>query len=173
MPFQPYGCNIQSAAYSLIGQTIASNIVYHDILRESNSKSNTIQQCFVHKLDGYPINGDEDLDELFAVSQAVTGLIVDEHRITYEDYDGYRLDDKVLGEMNKKFKIYACDEEPDLSSVDEDERYSWTVFSCENNRKKCSRLIFVWSTGGRGINFLDGHGIKLNVRTMLILIYLA
>ena len=39
-------------------------------------------------------------------------------------------------------------------------------FSCletENFRQKCSRLIFVWTHGGRGINFLDGHGIHFNV----------
>ena len=39
-------------------------------------------------------------------------------------------------------------------------------FSCkntENYQQKCSRLIFVWTHGGRGINFLDGHGIHLHV----------
>ena len=40
------------------------------------------------------------------------------------------------------------------------------LLSCKETKdahKKCSRLIFVYTHGSRGINFLDGHGIHLNV----------
>ena len=45
----------------------------------------------------------------------MTGFIVDEYEITYEDYD----EDFI---SNDKLKIYACDEQPDLSSPYD---YSW------------------------------------------------
>ena len=42
----------------------------------------------------------------------------------------------------------------------------YIIFSCDKNAKqKCSRLIFIWTHGGRGINFLDGQGISLRVST--------
>ena len=90
---------------------------------KSNSKSNT-NECFVRKLQGYPIEDGEYLDELFAESQqAMTGLIVDEYSVSYEDFYGnwIHLTDKDLGEKNQKLKIYACDEEPDFGWADEDD----------------------------------------------------
>ena len=85
--------------------------IYQQILQKSNSKSNTIEQCYVRKLHGFPITNDNswrfsDLDDLFFESQqAVTGFIVDHYEINYEDYDGDFI-------SNDKLKIYACDEEP-------------------------------------------------------------
>ena len=65
-------------------------------------------------------------------------------------------------ELYFKLKIYACE---DLESILDDDDYSWYYRSnCNTERvKKCSRLIFVWTYGGRGIDFLDGHGIPFNV----------
>ena len=42
-------------------------------------------------------------------------------------------------------------------------KFNLSCDKTENAQEKCSRLIFVWSHGGRGINFLDGHGIHLHV----------
>ena len=45
----------------------------------------------------------------------------------------------------------------------------YIIFSCDKNAKqKCSRLIFIWTHGGRGINFLDGQGISLTVSTSMM-----
>ena len=77
-------------------------------------------------------------------------------------------------EIYFKLKIYACD---DLESILDEDDYddyddhkndyagNWLVYiSCNTERiQKCSRLIFVWTYGGRGIDFLYGHGIHFNV----------
>ena len=90
-------------------------------------------------------------------------------------------------EVYFKLKIYACDDLKSLARDDGDEdnhrrspftapftvnldaitsyisRYYDSV-RCKTERvQKSSRLIFVWTFGGRGINFLDGHGIHFNV----------
>ena len=76
-------------------------------------------------------------------------------------------------EVYFKFKIYACDDlesiRDDVDDGDDDDNHSriyryYDSLRCDTKRvQKCSRLIFVWTFGGRGINFLDGHGIHFNV----------
>ena len=84
---------------------------------------------------------------------------------------GLKIIDDAATEMEEfeeiyfKLKIFACD---DLESIldDDDDYYSYRNNhpNCNTERvQKCSRLIFVWTYGGRGIDFLDGHGIHFNV----------
>ena len=84
---------------------------------------------------------------------------------------GLRINDAAVTEESDeryfKLKIYACDDSDDDDDDLEDDVYNWYRFyhlSCNTERiQKCSRLIFVWTYGGRGIDFLDGHGIPFNV----------
>ena len=65
-------------------------------------------------------------------------------------------------EIYFKLKIYACDDPEPI--LDDDIYYWYDNINCNTKRvQKCSRLIFVWTYGGRGIDFLDGHGIPFNV----------
>ena len=50
--------------------------------------------------------------------------------------------------------------------------YSLIFLSCDSNhKKKCSRVIFVNSNGGKGIHFLNGHGILLSVSNIFLTEY--
>ena len=85
--------------------------------------------------------------------KAMVGLVINEYEMEEERTSLYF-----------KLKIYACD---DLESIINDDYHGYYLdeLTCLTKRvQKCSRLIFVWTFGGRGIDFLDGHGILFNVR---------
>ena len=97
---------------------------------------------------------DSDDEKVNLTGKAMVGLVINNEDIEYDMEDETTL-------SYYKLKIYACD---DLESIINDD-YPYYHLSCSTERvQKCSRLIFVWTFGGRGIDFLDGHGILFNVR---------
>ena len=92
--------------------------------------------------------------------QAMVGLNVNEVAWIYGAMNDYGPITKTeLEEMYFKLKIYACDIDPNPFIAD---------FSCtDNSRQKCSRLIFVWTHGGRGINFMSVNNCQARVLVLV------
>ena len=87
--------------------------------------------------------------------KAMVGLVINNEDIEYD------MEEEITS-LYFKLKIYACD---DLESFINDDYPGYYHLTCLTEWvQKCSRLIFVWTFGGRGIDFLDGHGILFNVR---------
>ena len=129
-------------------------------IRQSASHDDLFEGCVIREASGKELNDDLPwAKKMDLTDQAMVGLNVNEVAWIYGAMNDYGpITKNELEEMYFKLKIYACDDipvEPNPFIVD---------FSCtENSRQKCSRLIFVSTHGGRGINFLNGHGIHLNV----------
>ena len=97
---------------------------------------------------------DSDDEKVNLTGKAMVGLVINNEDIEYDMEDETTL-------SYYKLKIYACD---DLESIISDAYQGDYHLSCWTERvQKCSRLIFVWTWSGRGIEFLDGHGIPFNV----------
>ena len=94
-------------------------------------------------------------DEKFNLTgRAMVGLVINNEDIIFNG-----MEEEIIS-LYFKLRIYACD---DLESIINYDGYYH--LNCLPERvQKCSRLIFVWTFGGRGIDFLDGHGILFNVR---------
>ena len=93
-------------------------------------------------------------DEKFNLTgRAMVGLVINNEDIEYD------MEEEITS-LYFKLKIYACD---DLESIINNDGY-YRLTCLPERVQKCSRLIFVWTFGGRGIDFLDGHGILFNVR---------
>ena len=99
---------------------------------------------------------DSDDEKVNLTGKAMVGLVINNEDIEYDMEDETTL-------SYYKLKIYACD---DLESIIND--WEYYHLSCRPERvQKCSRLIFVWTWRGRGIEFLDGHGIHFNVSFLI------
>ena len=105
----------------------------------------------------------DDYEEKFNLTgRAMVGLVINNRDIEYDVYK-YENDMEEIFSLYFKLKIYACD---DLESIIND--WEYYHLSCRPERvQKCSRLIFVWTWRGRGIEFLDGHGIHFNVSFLI------
>ena len=130
-------------------------------IRQSASHNDLFEACVIRKASGKDLDsGWEKTMDL--TGQAMVGLNVNE--VDWIDWIYGPINNfgpipkSEFEEMYFKLKIYACDDIPVTPNP------FISDYSCtENSRQKCSRLIFIWTHGGRGINFLDGHGILLNV----------
>ena len=136
-------------------------------VRKSASHDDLFEACVIREAYGKEMDGDNfwswaSEKKIQLTDQAMVGLNVNEVEWMYNGYspinNGGSIPITQLEEMYFKLKIYVCDDIPVEPNP------SFIFSGCtENLRQKCSRLIFVWTHGGRGINFLDGHGIHLNV----------
>ena len=79
------------------------------------------------------------------------------------EYPPYQLSRSNFRELEgySSAKIFKPINHPNLD-IDMD-RYRYEISCNPVTVEKCSRLIFVWTFGGKGINFLDGQGIHLTV----------
>ena len=106
--------------------------------------------------------GDYDEEKFNLTGRAMVGLVINNRDIEYDVYK-YENDMEEIFSLYFKLKIYACD---DLESIIND--WEYYHLSCRPERvQKCSRLIFVWAWSGKGIEFLDGHGIHFNVSFLI------
>ena len=103
--------------------------------------------------------GDYDEEKFNLTGRAMVGLVINNRDIEYAIYKYVNDIEEEILSLYFKLKIYACD---DLESIINDSEYYH--LSCRPERvQKCSRLIFVLTRRGSGIQFLDGHGIHFNV----------
>ena len=131
-------------------------------IKQSASHNDLFEACVIREASGKECDDDcftyywQRDEKIHLTDQALVGLNVNE---VWADWLYGPIDNpgpipiNEFEEMYFKLKIYTCD----------DNIFIFDSGCTENLRQKCSRLIFVWTHGGRGINFLDGHGIHLNV----------
>ena len=132
-------------------------------------KRNIFESCFVHRVKGKPADADHwnSAEKMNLTSQALVGIIINKHSEKIDFWPAPK-------SMHKKLTIFICDEDFDIDKESErlfqqDKLLYVTkiLLSCKSTDiKKCSRMIFVNSNGGKGIHFLNGHGILLSVRNI-------
>ena len=126
-------------------------------IRQSASHNDLFEACVIREasgkeLDGYFTYSWQRNEKIRLTDQALVGLNVNEVEWLYGSIDNHGpIPINEFEELYFKLKIYMSD----------DNIFIFDDGCTENLRQKCSRLIFVWTHGGRDINFLDG--IHLNV----------
>ena len=134
-------------------------------IKQSASHNDLFEACVIREASGKECDDDcltyywQRDEKIHLTDQALVGLNVNEVNWLYWPIDNHGpIPINEFEEMYFKLKIYMCD----------DNIFIFGSGCTESSRQKCSRLIFVWTHGGRGINFLDGHGINLNVSFLSI-----